>query len=115
MQFKITVFLSLAIIIGLLWWSSSQYDKGYRAGRDSESARCFKDINAQAQALQFAMHQAREEGRRRLGKMEQERNAERGKLNQEIRQLLQSNAKYKDYYDTAAPPTVLDSIYGLRQ
>jgi hypothetical protein len=114
MQFKITVFLSLTIIIGLLWWSSSQYDKGYQAGKDSEAARCFKDINAQAQALQSAMHQARAESRRRLGELEQQRNAEREKLNRRIRELLQTNAEYKKYYDTTAPPAVLDSIYGVR-
>jgi len=114
MQFKITVFISLAIILGLLWWSSDQYDKGYQAGKDKESARCFKDITEQAQALQSAMHQAREEGRRRLGRMEQERQAERDRLNHQIRELLQTNAEYKKYYDTAAPPAVLDSIYGVR-
>ena len=104
MQFKITVFISLAIILGLLWWSSSQYDKGYQAGKDKESARCFKDIT----------EQAREEGRRRLDKMEQERQAERDNLNRQIRELLETNAEYKKYYNTAAPPAVLDSIYGLR-
>jgi DNA anti-recombination protein RmuC len=114
MQFKITVFLSLAIIIGLLWWSSHQYDKGYQAGRDKESARCFKDINAQAQALQSAMHQARLESRQRLDELEQRNHAERQTLNNRINELLQTNAEYKKYYDTTAPPAVLDSIYGVR-
>ena len=60
------------------------------------------------------MHQAREESRHRLVQLEQSHNAERDKLNHRIRELLRTNAEYKKYYDTTAPPAVLDSIYGVR-
>jgi hypothetical protein len=114
MQFKITVFVSLAIIIGLLWWSSSQYDKGYQAGKDGEAARCYQDITAQAQALQSAMHRERVASRQRLREIERTQQDERDRLNQRIRKLLQTNAEYKKYYNTTAPPAVLDSIYGVQ-
>jgi predicted transcriptional regulator len=114
MQFKITVAVSLAIIIGLLWWSSHQYDKGYQAGRDRESARCYKDITAQAEALQSAMHRMRVESREHLQAMQRTQQDERNRLNRHIRKLLQSNAEYKKYYNTVAPPAVLDSIYGVQ-
>lgn len=114
MQFKITVIVSLLLILGLLWWSSSQYDKGYAAGKDHESARCQSDINAQAAALQTAMHQAREESRARLEALEKGNQAERVRLNRRIQELLTTNEQYKKYYQTTAPAAVLDSIYGVR-
>jgi TRAP-type C4-dicarboxylate transport system substrate-binding protein len=87
------------------------YALGRHHGYSSAEAAYVKQINAQAAALQSAMHQSRIEARERLARREDELHKQLAAQNTRLRELLEHDDDFKAWYQIRAPTAVGDVLY----